>query len=53
MTKNKAKQEREAFLDNLTKDDVLTIIKYGLREMNVPEDVTVEDIYDVIQYGLI
>ena len=43
--RNKVIQE---YLDNLTKDDVLYIIKYGLRGSNAPENVTVEDIWNVI-----
>lgn len=38
----------QEYLDNLTKDDVLYIIKYGLRCSNAPENVTVEDIWNVI-----
>lgn len=39
---------KEDFLEKLEKDDCLSIIKYGLRYSNVPKDVTVEDIYEVI-----
>ena len=39
---------RQEYLDSLEKDDILGILKYGLRGSNAPEDVTVEDIYDVI-----
>ena len=38
---------RQEYLDSLTKDDCLTIIKYGLRG-NAPIDVTVDDVYHVI-----
>ena len=40
---------KQEYLESLTKDDCLSIIKYGLRESNAPSDVTVEDIYYVIQ----
>lgn len=36
------------YLDKLTKDDLLCIIKYGLRGSNAPNDVNVEDIYEKI-----
>lgn len=36
------------YLDKLTKDDLLCIIKYGLRGSNAPIDVNVEDIYEKI-----
>ena len=36
------------YLDKLTKDDLLCIIKYGLRGSNAPNDVDVEDIYENI-----
>ena len=39
---------KEEYLESLEKDDCLSIIKYGLRGSNAPEDVTVEDIYEVI-----
>ena len=39
---------KEEYLESLDKQDLLTIIKYGLRESNIPIDVTVEDIYVVI-----
>lgn len=39
---------KEDFLEKLEKDDCLSIIKYGLRGSNAPNDVTVEDIYEVI-----
>lgn len=39
---------KEDFLEKLEKDDCLSIIKYGLRYSNVPNDVTVEDIFEVI-----
>lgn len=38
----------QEYLDSLTKNDCLSIIKYGLRGSNAPKDVTVEDIYEVI-----
>ena len=36
------------YLESLTKDDMLTIIKYGLRGSNAPLGVTVDDIYECI-----
>ena len=39
---------KQEYLDSLTKDDCLSIIKYGLRGSNAPTDVTVEDIWYVI-----
>jgi len=42
------KQEIIDYLDSLSKDDCLAIIKYGLRGSNAPEDVNVEDIWEVI-----
>lgn len=39
---------KQKYLDSLTKDDLLSIMKYGLRESNAPSDVTVEDIWHVI-----
>ena len=36
------------YLERLSKDDLLVIIKYGLRNSNAPEDVTVEDIFNLI-----
>ena len=36
------------YLERLSKDDLLAIIKYGLRNSNAPEDVTVEDIFNII-----
>lgn len=42
-------KERQEYLENLTTDDLFTIIKYGLRGSDAPESVTVEDIYYIIQ----
>lgn len=42
------KQEIIDYLDSLSKDDCLAIIKYGLRGSNAPEDVNVEDIFTKI-----
>ena len=42
------KEEIQKYLDSLGKDEILSIIKYGLRGSNAPEGVTVEDIYEVI-----
>ena len=39
---------KQEYLESLTKDDCLSIIKYGLRDSNAPTDITVEDIYEVI-----
>lgn len=39
----------QEYLETLTKDDLLAIIKYGLRNFNAPEEVTVADIYYLIQ----
>lgn len=39
---------KQEFLEKVTKDDLLPIIKYGLRGSNVPEEITVEDIYEMI-----
>lgn len=39
---------REEYLDSLSKDDCLYIIKYGLRNSDAPIDITVEDIWYVI-----
>lgn len=39
---------KREFLEKVTKDDLLSIIKYGLRGSNVPEEITVEDIYEMI-----
>ena len=36
------------YLERLSKEDLLAIIKYGLRNSNAPEDVTVEDIFNLI-----
>ena len=36
------------YLERLSKDDLLAIIKYGLRNSNAPVDVTVEDIFNLI-----
>lgn len=36
------------YLESLTKEKILSIIKYGLRNSSAPEDITVEDIYEVI-----
>lgn len=36
------------YLEKLTKDDLLCIIKYGLRGSNAPNGVDVEDIYEKI-----
>lgn len=40
---------RFKYLEKLTVDDLLSIIKYGLRDSDAPSDVTVEDIYYLIQ----
>lgn len=40
---------KQEYLESLSIDDLFSIIKYGLRESNAPSDVTVKDIYYVIQ----
>ena len=40
---------KQQYLENLHYEDLITIIKYGLRNSNAPEDVTVDDIYYIIQ----
>lgn len=40
--------DKQEYLDSLNKDDLLSIIKYGLRDSNAPADVNVQDIYEVI-----
>lgn len=40
---------KQEYLESLTQYDLFVIIKYGLRESNAPADVTVEDIYYIIQ----
>lgn len=42
------KKESQMFLDSLDKQQLLAIIKYGLRNSNCPSDITVEDIYTAI-----
>jgi len=44
----KRKTVVQEYLDSLTKDDLLAIIKYGLRGSNAPLDVDVEDIFTCI-----
>ena len=44
----KSKQTVSEYLESLTKDAMLSIIKYGLRESNAPDEVTVDDIYECI-----
>ena len=39
---------KQEYLESLDKGSLLSIIKYGLRSSNAPEDVTVQDIYDMI-----
>ena len=47
--KNKnSKKTVTEYLESLTKDDLLYIIKHGLRGSDAPENVTVEDIYECI-----
>ena len=36
------------YLERLSKDDLLIIIKYGLRLSDAPSDVTAEDIFNLI-----
>lgn len=44
----KSKQTVSEYLESLTKEAMLSIIKYGLRGSNAPDEVTVEDIYECI-----
>lgn len=47
--KDRTNDEIFSFLENLTKDDMLTIIKYGLRGWpTAPVGITVEDVYEAI-----
>ena len=39
---------KQEYLDSLGYDEILYLIKYGLRNSDAPPDVTVEDIYYVI-----
>lgn len=41
-------KELEEYFASLDKEDLLSIIKYGLVESNAPKEVTVEDIYYLI-----
>ena len=45
---SKANDKVMEYLNSLTKDDLLCIIKYGLRGSNAPLEVTVDDIYECI-----
>ena len=45
---SKANDKVIEYLNSLTKDDLLYIIKCGLRGSNAPDEVTVEDIYECI-----
>lgn len=46
---SKKNAEVVAWLSKLTKEDLLCIIKYGLRgQENAPTEVNVEDIFDCI-----
>ena len=47
--KVKKDDRKQEWLEKQTKDDLLAIIKYGLRNTNAPESVNVEDIYYLIQ----
>ena len=42
------KEEIQKYLESLDKESLLSIIKYGLRGSDVPEGVTVDDIYECI-----
>lgn len=46
--KSNNKEEIQKYLESLNKDDLLCIIKYGLRGSNAPLGVTVDDIYECI-----
>ena len=41
--------DKQEYLENITQGELLTIIKYGLKNVDAPSDVTVEDIYYLIQ----
>jgi hypothetical protein len=45
---SKKNLEVAEWLSKLSKDDMLCIIKYGLRGSGISEDVTSEDIFDCI-----
>lgn len=45
---NSKKESVQKYLESLDKNDIFGIIKYGLRNSNAPEGVTVEDIYECI-----
>ena len=46
--KKKSNTIVQEYLSKLDKNDLLSIIKYGLRGSNAPVEVDVEDIYDYI-----
>jgi len=47
--KDKTNDEVLNWVENLTKDDMLSIIKYGLRGWpTAPSGVTVDDVYEAI-----
>ena len=47
--KDKSNNESIKWLESLSKDDLLCIIKYGLRGWpTAPTDITVDDIYEAI-----
>lgn len=41
-------KESQEWLDRLDKQRLLAVIKYGMRDCNIPKDITVEDIYTAI-----
>ena len=49
MTENNKTMTKQEYLESLNQADLLSIIKYGLRESTAPEDVDVYDIYYLIQ----
>lgn len=46
--KKKSNTIVQEYLSKLDKNDLLSIIKYGLRGSNAPVEVDVEDIFDYI-----
>lgn len=46
--KNNMKPESISWLELLNKEKILSIIKLGMSNTNVPKDITPEDIYEAI-----
>ena len=49
MAKKHEFNETQLYLESLTAEDLKSIIKYGLRNSGAPAEVTVDDIYYLIQ----